>query len=285
MRIIYFGLILVLLSIGQAGCSGEPATNSPAPGPTTDVNAISASQFTDANAALAEGGRLLDLGETDKAIEILNQAVTLNPDLAEAYFKLGIAYSLIEIRDKSIEETNEAATPTPEPTGKKGKEKEVKTESEKAFEKAVEAYKKIIDANDQDHVAYYNLGRSYNKLNEDQDAAKALRQAVKLNPEDTDYQTELGAILVKLAQYQEAITPLKKALDLDPGNSRAAELLDDAEAGRRRIDFAVKSQEEKKQAKTDEAANSNSETPDSNGTKPPANTAPKPPAATPKPDR
>ena len=33
------------------------------------------------------------------------------------------------------------------------------------------------------------------------------------------------------------LEPLKKALDLDPDNSEAAELLDDAEAGRARIDY------------------------------------------------
>lgn len=290
MRIIFCGLVLFLFSIGQIGCSDDAASNSNEPGPsqTTDVNAISASQFTDANAALSEGSRLLDLGETEKAIEILNQAATLNPDLAEAYFRLGIAHSLIEIRDKSKEVTGEAvvATPTPEPTGKKGKEKEneVKTESEKAFEKAVEAYKKIIDANDEDHLAYYNLGRSYNKLNEDKDAAKALRQAVKLNPEDTEYQTELGAILVKLAQYEEAIQPLKKALELDPANSRATELLDEAESGRRRIDFAAKQLEERNRAKSGTSTDANTQIPDADAAKtPPSNieVKPTPPAAKP----
>lgn len=278
MRFIFYGVVLVVFSIGLGGCSGEPSANSSGSDANqiTDVNAISASQFNDANTALAEGSNLLERGETEKAIEILNQAVTLNPDLAEAYFKLGIAYSLIEARDKSIEITESEVSPTPEPAAKKGKEKEVKTESEKAFEKAVEAYKKMIDANDQDHVAYYNLGRSYNKLNEDQDAAKALRQAVKLNPEDTEYQTELGAILVKLAQYQEAIPPLKKALELDPANVRATDLLDDAEAGRRRIDFVTIKKEEKKPEKPDEASNTNTQTPDTGDTKRPSNTAAKP---------
>ena len=286
MRSILFRVLLVVLLMGFFGCSGEPAADTePLTGQTTDVNAITASQFTDANAALAAGSNLLDQGETEKAIEILNQAVTLNPDLAEAYFKLGIAYSLIEARDKSIEITNAEAPATPEPTGKKEKGKEVKTESEKAFEKAVEAYKKLIDTNDQDHAAYYNLGRSYNKLNEDADAAKALRQAVKLNPEDTEYQTELGAILVKLAQYQEAIPPLKKALELDAENSRAIELLEDAEAGRRRIDYVTVKKDEKKPEKEGDASNSNTQPLDKIETKQPTNTGAKPGSSPMKPDK
>ena len=116
------------------------------------------------------------------------------------------------------------------------------------------------------------MGRAYNKLNEDEDAARALKQAVKLSPEDTEYQTELGAILIKLAKYQEAIPPLKKALEIDAENSRAQELLDDAEAGRRRVDFAVKKPDEKKASNTADNSNANSGEPPPDPTPPPRRT-------------
>jgi tetratricopeptide (TPR) repeat protein len=54
--------------------------------------------FADANEALAEGKRLLDENQTDAAIDALRQAVKINPDLAEAWFHLGIAYSLKELQ-------------------------------------------------------------------------------------------------------------------------------------------------------------------------------------------
>ena len=44
---------------------------------------------------------------------------------------------------------------------------------------------------------------------------------------------------MKLAQYDEAVRVLKKALELDPENSEAEELLEKAEAGKKRIDFGV----------------------------------------------
>ncbi|MBK9436836.1 MAG: tetratricopeptide repeat protein [Chloracidobacterium sp.] len=40
--------------------------------------------ITDPNAALAEGDQLLDNNRTEDAIEAYKQAVTLNPDFAEA---------------------------------------------------------------------------------------------------------------------------------------------------------------------------------------------------------
>ena len=91
--VIRSGASLVLLgSLFFAGCSSAPSANSSTEAPTP---ALSAAEFTDANAALAEGTKLLDSGDTDRAIEVLNRAVELNPDLADAYFQLGIAYALI----------------------------------------------------------------------------------------------------------------------------------------------------------------------------------------------
>lgn len=266
-----------VLCLFLAGCSSTPSGN------TANSNATtSAADFTDANLALAEGTKLLDTGDTDRAIEILNRAVELNPDLADAYFQLGIAYSLLETRDAAVVE-EQVETPTPVPGEKK--QRIATTNSEKAFEKAVAAYKKQIDANGEDHLAYFNLGRAYNKLNEDEDAAKALRQAAKLNPEDTEYQTELGSILVKLAQYREAISPLKKALELDPENSRAMDLLEDAEAGRRRIDFVPVNKDANKNANVNaNAATSNTATAPptaTNTSRPETKTPPPPPRPAP----
>lgn len=231
----------------QFGCGGNNSDNSNQASTNTEIPSAENTplpEFTDAQTALAEGNKLFDVNKTDLAIQAYNQAVKLDPDLAEAWFKLGISYSLIE-REKEIESVNEqqedySPTPTPTPAKKGKKDEVVRTkDSEKAFEQAVKAYKKIIAKNPKDDVAYYNLGRAYNKLDEDEDAEKALKEAVELNPESTEYQTEYGAILIKLAQYDRAIKALKKALELDPENSEADELLEKAEAGKKRIDFAT----------------------------------------------
>lgn len=262
-RFLFVVILTVLISLA-IGCrrSGDSADLSANQSNAADTvhGDTPLPEFTDADAALAEGIKLLDTGETDRAIDALNQAVKLNPDLAEAYFRLGIAYALVEKREQTSEVVDEQPAATPPPKGRKPVE--IKTNSQIAFEKAVEAYKKIIAANDKDDAAHFNLGRAYNKLNEDEDAAKELKEAVKLKPDDTEYQTELGAILIKLAKYDEAIPPLKKALELDPGNSRAEELLSDAEAGKKRVDFATKvaNRDEKKPGKPTESSNANVQT-------------------------
>lgn len=263
-------LLILVVSFLLSACSGD--TPSLEAGQSAEQVTSAPQQYEDANVALADGSRFLDEGDTDRAIDALTQAVKLNPDLAEAWFKLGIAYALVEKREETMEMANVGQD---EPANKSSR---VKTNSEKAFEKAVAAYKKIIDANDEDDVAHFNLGRAYNKLNEDEDAAKALKQAVKLKPDDTEYQTELGAILIKLAQYHEAIAPLKKALELDPENIRAQELLEDAEAGRKRVNYTSTPKDEKKPSNS--SSNSNTAAPSDQKTPPPT---PDPTTAKPRP--
>ena len=201
---------------------------------TTEVPAEkTVSQFstiTDSAVAMTEGNRLFDNNQTELAIEAYKRAVELDPEIAEAYFKMGIAYALIE------KEAMRSGTGDVVP-GETVGNKVVKTNSDKMFEKAVTAYKKLIAKSPDDAAAHFNLGRAYNKLNKDEEAEKELEKAAKLKSDDSEYQTELGGIRVKLAKYHEALAALKKALELDPENSQAEELLEDAQAGAKRVDF------------------------------------------------
>lgn len=252
MKKVFINIFLTAFAFLQFSCTENAANNSnqtnvsATPAPTAEISQVNANvkaaetplpTFTDAETAFAEGNKLFDGNENEKAAEAFRQAVKLNPDLAEAYFKLGITYSLLENEQKATENPDE--TPTPKPTKKGKKDVPPPTKANKAFENAVKAYKKILAKNPKDDAAHFNLGRSYNKLNDDKEAEKSLRQAVKLKPEDSLYQIELGAILIKLAQYDEAVSALKKAIKLDETNLQAEELLEKAAAGKKRVDFGV----------------------------------------------
>jgi len=249
-------------------CSGvnSNSANSSADATNSDV---SAADITDANAGLVEGDRLLDENQTEAAIAAYQKAIELNPDLAEAHFKLGIAYSLLELHAEQNGIVNEPASTT--------KGEQAKSNSQKAFENAVKAFKKWLEKNPKDDAAQFDLGRTYAKLAEDEDAEEAFEKAVKLQPENSEYQTELGAIRIKLAHYREAIGPLKEAIKLDDSNVRAQELLEDAEAGRQRVDYQQpkntnpsgdkKGSDGNTNANTDQSSNSAPSRPESN-TKP-----------------
>lgn len=217
-----FAIVFLLMSaLVAVGCGSRPANSAASNG---NANAESPfAHITDAKAALEEGKRLLDENQTELAIQALLQAVKLDENLAEGYFQLGIAYSLYEMQ---MERSGTATGPA-----------NAKPNSQKAFESAVTAYKKWVEANPKDDVAFFNLGRTYAKLLKDEEAEEAFRQAVRLKPDDSEYQTELGITLIRLAKYHEAVGAIKKALELDPANARAEELLEDAEAGRQRVNY------------------------------------------------
>jgi tetratricopeptide (TPR) repeat protein len=242
----FFTILFLSFSVSfLSGCGSEAAENfdqnTVAENANTNVNTVPAISepvpiFDNAETALTEGNKYFDAGETEKSIDAYKQAVKLDPDFAEAYFRLGVAYSLLEREEEATRLPGEVTEPTP-----KGKKKEPeKTNAEKAFDNAVKIYEKVVKKNPEDDAAFFYLGRSYNKLNEDDKAAKALRQAVKLNPDNVEYQTELAESLINIAEYTEAIRALKKALEMDENNLQAEELLERAQAGQKRIEFGKK---------------------------------------------
>jgi tetratricopeptide (TPR) repeat protein len=231
--------------------------------------------WTDANAALIEGKRLLDENDTQNAILALEKAVELDPSLPEPHFQLGIAYGLMDLQNEQSGNILPGEA-----------EARVKTRADKEFEKAANAYKKYLDANPKDDAAWFNLGRTYVKLLKDDEAEDAFKTAVKLKPEDTDYQTELGAILIRLAKYHEAVKALKEAIDIDPNNARAQDLLEDAQAGVKRLDYVSNSNVATNRSNSNANANANANVSggtSSNSNAKPANVHPTPaPVQTPK---
>ena len=124
-RIATFAVVAVF-ALSLAGCRrDEVNTNTD----NTNVAENAFANITDANEALAEGNRLLDEDQVETAVEAFKQAVKLNPDVAEAWFKMGIAYGLLE---KAAERSGDQVVGE--------SDSKVKPNSQKAFEKAVEAY-------------------------------------------------------------------------------------------------------------------------------------------------
>jgi tetratricopeptide (TPR) repeat protein len=203
--------ILLLLTGCKRGGQSNSATAS-----LDQTSSTAASAPGEARALLEKGKQLYREDQDAVAVEAFQQAIKLDPDLAEAHFRLGLGY---ETLDKA-------------------------EEAEAEYKKAVESYKKHLSNNPDDAEAHYNLGQTYASLHQYSDATREYRQAIKLKNDDAEMYYDLGIALTRLAQYSEAAAAFSKSLEIDPDNYRAEDALEEAQEGVKRIRMGKKHQED-----------------------------------------
>lgn len=206
----------VWLTILAIGCkrSGQQSTNNSAG--TPEVSNGLAADRSKARGLLDRGKELYRNDQDSEAVQTLVEAVRLDPDLAEAHFRLALGYESL------------------------GKQED----AEKEYKKAVEAYKKYLAENPDDAEAHYALGQTYAGLGQYSEAIREYREATKRKEDDADMFYDLGVAHTKLAQYDAAAAAFSKSLEIDPDNYRAQDGLDDAKEGIKRIRVGRKHQED-----------------------------------------
>lgn len=227
--------ILVSALLLAAACSGKQTnqgSNSDAPAGGTAQQQQDAQASADAREAFERGMTAYRNDRDDEAVEAFRRAVELDPNFAEGFYRLGLAYNATKQTD----------------------------EAEKAFREAVKAYEKLTKRDEKNSDAFYFLGLCYEKLGEYGDAVRVLKEAVKTSPtENDDKYYELGFSQMKLAQYDEAVRAFNKVLEINPDNYPAQDRLAEARAGAERISDFRKHQEQvrKQEQKNSNANNSN----------------------------
>lgn len=224
MRWILLACAVCVLATG-AGCnrSTQQSTNNSAG--TGQVSNNSAGEDRARAQELLKKGRTLYMDDQDaEAVLALQEAVRLDPGLAEAHFRLGLGYESLDKRE----------------------------EAEAEYKKAVETYKKYLDENDDDAEAHYQLAQSYANLGQYSEAIREYRIATKLKEDDPDIFYDLGVAYTKLAQYDAAATAFSKSLEIDPDYYRAQDGLDEAKEGIKRIRAGRKHQKNLMEKKKEE---------------------------------
>ena len=209
-------LIIVVFSlwIGQAACTRKKPVDTA--NVTAGVTNPTEGDRSQARVYLDRGKELYHNDEDDKAVEAFQMALKLDPELAEAHFRLGLAFDAV------------------------AKEQE----AEDAYKKSIEKYKKYLEANGKDAEAHYNMGQAYAGLHLYSEAVREYRQATRLKDDDADIYYDLGTALTKLAQYDEAASAFSKSLEIDPENYRAEDALEEAREDAKRIRAGKKHQED-----------------------------------------
>jgi len=167
--------------------------------------------------ALWDGGKYTD---PKKAIEYLNNAIKLQPDLAEAYSNRGIAYSNLGQQQRAIEDYNEAIRLKPN-------DAEAYYNRGNAYRKlgryqrAIEDYNEAIRLKPDLAEAYYNRGKAYSILGQKQRAIEDFNETIRLKPHDADAYVNRGVAYADLGQKQRAIKDYNEAIRLKPKDALA----------------------------------------------------------------
>ncbi len=205
--------VALYLIVGMSGCRrGAKNTNlSPSAGSESESERSKHEQ-----SLIEQGKEFYKNDQDEEAVAAFQEAIRLDPDLAEAHLRLGMAYAALER----------------------------KPEADESYKKAVELFKKRVQADPKDAESFFYLGEAHSFLHQDEEAARTYRQTTRLKPDDEEAFYQLGKAETKLAHYPEAVAAFQKALELDPNDSRASDELENAQEGAQRIREGKKHAEE-----------------------------------------
>ncbi len=159
---------------------------------------VLAQESPDAEAHLSRGEAYLQNNNYKEAIAEFKEAIRIKPKWADAYFKLGLAYSAVPIGDNSLGDTHMAA---------------------------MKAFKDTVRLKPEWAEAHRELGSKYTTLQQLDKAISSLKEAIRLKPELADAHEQLSIAYLYQSQYSDAIESLKQAVRLQPGWALAHRLL------------------------------------------------------------
>jgi serine/threonine protein kinase/Flp pilus assembly protein TadD len=186
-----------------------------------------------------EKGRYLWNKRTDedhrKAIEHFNQAIALEPDYADAYAGLAVAYTLLaqnkplEVRREMIEKAREAATrslrldPTlAEPHAALGF---IAYDYDYDWEAAEREYRRAIELKPDYATAHQWYAYLLQNIGRGDEAIREIRRARELDPLSAPINRDAAEILSNARRYDEAVEELRKRLEVEPMDWRARDIL------------------------------------------------------------
>jgi tetratricopeptide (TPR) repeat protein len=160
------------------------------------------------------------LGEYVTAIKSFTEALELNPELGDAYFRRGICFHLLgedRMAISDFEQASHMAYGDPRFSLWAG----FTYAKLKDYHKALRAYGDAIAASDRYTPAYYNRGLAYLALGDYEKAIKDFNDALRLDPTRADYYYKRGIAQEKLRDYQKAAESFATALEFDSQHADA----------------------------------------------------------------
>jgi len=166
--------------------------------------------------------------DPDQALELLTQAIRLDPYYAEAYWFRGVVYDEIGKHKLAMEDYNQALKLQPSfalgysSRGfayiELGKYQHATDDCNTAL---YLNQKHAFRYNLKDAIAYFCLGIVYGRLDDQQRAIENYNKAIRLNPNFAKAYINRGLTYDDLGKHQKAIEDFSQAIRLKPNNAKA----------------------------------------------------------------
>ena len=169
---------------------------------------------------------LLKLGDYEKAVEQLKQALQGSPDYVEPHYLLADAYRKLGMKEKAaaaLERFQSLRTADKERLAKEKRGSRLYAQGmdilskEEEPEKAYAAFLKAVEASPHIDLGFYRLAQIDFRRGNSQRAADWIRQAIQVYPLDARYHFVLARLLEQ-TDVAGSLDAVKTAIDLNPMN-------------------------------------------------------------------
>jgi tetratricopeptide (TPR) repeat protein len=167
-----------------------------------------------------QGIALQILKEFDASVVNYDKAIALKPDYTEAYYNRGVALQELKQLDAAVASYDKAIAFKPD-YAEAYLNRGIALQEFKNFDAAIASYEKAIALKPDYAEAYSNLGNALQELEQFGAAIASFDKAIALKPDYAEAYYNRGNALQEIKQFDAAITCYEKAIVLKPDYAEA----------------------------------------------------------------
>lgn len=164
-------------------------------------------------------------GEYVPAIKSFTEALELNPEMGDAYFRRGICFHKLNEDQMAVADFERAAHIPPYDDPRYNLWAGLTHAKLGEYHKALRAYGDAIAASDRYTPAYYNRGLTYMMLGDYEKAVADFNESIRLSPSKAEYYFKRGVALQKMRDYKKASESFATAIEFDNKHAAAYRLM------------------------------------------------------------
>ena len=161
------------------------------------------------------GLALKDLKRPEQALASFEMAITLKPDFSEAYVNRGNTLQNLKQPEEALVSYNKAIALRPD-FAQAYNSRGNSLDALNRIAEALESYNKAIALNPSFAEAHNNRGNALTALNKYEEALASYDQAIAVKPTFPEAYSNRGNVLNSLGRYEEALSNCNKAIALSP---------------------------------------------------------------------